>query len=265
MPLTSVISCMAPRAMFGAHHLVVATPRIVAPPCRRPAATLLLATNGKPFLLGLADMPSIAATAVLIGPRQKRTLHADGCDLLSVNIEPGHANFLSILSGLDRSPAIVFQSRHFAGLLPEMRSLYEGTGSADAIAAALAALLDASRCTGLAHRRDARIELVLRCVHAELPGRIALPVLAALVGLSEDRLSHLFVDVIGMPLRSYIVWQRYKLAVRQISRTTGLAALASSCGFSDAAHMTRTFVDFFGLSPSALLRSGFVQDDAAQT
>ncbi|MFA9219234.1 MAG: helix-turn-helix domain-containing protein [Sphingomonadaceae bacterium] len=75
----------------------------------------------------------------------------------------------------------------------------------------------------------------------------------------------MFVASIGMPLRSYVVWQRYKLAVRQISGARGLATLASSCGFADAAHMTRTFVDFFGLSPSALLRSGFVQDYAQQT
>lgn len=262
MPAKTLVSCMAPRAMLGAHHLVVATPKIIAPPCRRPAATLLLATNGKPFRISLADAPLVMASAVLIGPRQKRVLHADGCDLLSINIEPGHADFLPILSRLDCAPALVFSDRHFSALLPEMRALYESTGPGPGADAALATLLDAGSSRARALRRDPRIELVLQCVHAELPGRIALPVLAGLAGLSEDRLSHLFVAVIGMPLRSYVVWQRYKMAVRNISRTSGLAALASNCGFSDAAHMTRTFVDFFGLSPSALLRSGFIQDGA---
>jgi AraC-like DNA-binding protein len=112
---------------------------------------------------------------------------------------------------------------------------------------------------------DQRITDLLTHIQTALPRKVPLPDLARTVGLSADRLSHLFVDTVGTPLRTYIVWQRYKLALAQISQSAALTPLAYECGFSDAAHMTRVFVHFFGMAPSVVVRSGFVQDFAFST
>ncbi|MGA9918255.1 MAG: helix-turn-helix domain-containing protein [Paraburkholderia sp.] len=111
--------------------------------------------------------------------------------------------------------------------------------------------------------RDPRVDVVLDRIDAGLPQRRpSLATLAHSVSLSEDRLSHLFVETIGLPLRSYAVWRRYRRAIGSLASQIGLTELAVTVGFADAAHMTRTFNTFFGFSPSFLRRSGFAQMSA---
>ncbi|HEV3105569.1 MAG TPA: AraC family transcriptional regulator [Trinickia sp.] len=225
--------------------------------------TLLLSTTGRAFQLRMraaANTTCIDATAVLVAPKQARSIRAEHCNLLSVNVEPGHPRYHALQDRLQGAAAVVFDDLHFSGLRDELGSLFN-VGLASPLAApAIDAALEAASGSALKHTpRDDRVADVLACVHASLPERPTLQRLGSMVGLSEDRLSHLFADTIGMPLRSYVVWQRYRLALEQISRAERLTTLASRCGFSDAAHMTRTFVEFFGFSPSLVLRSGFMQ------
>jgi len=255
------ISCVTPRGFFAPHLYAVSTPRIISRPCRRPAITLLLAANGKPFQLQLAGRSAVSARAALIAPDQERRLHADGCDLLSINIEPGHRHYRSMRQHFLSAPIRVFHPAHFAGSRGPLRLAYEGGPDAHDTLAAIEVLLDAARDRKAGHAAiDARITEVLLQVHASLPDKLPLASLAAAVGLSADRLSHLFAETVGTPLRSYIVWHRYLLALQKLSGPGNLARLASDCGFADAAHMTRTFLFFFGISPSLAVRSGFVQD-----
>jgi AraC-like DNA-binding protein len=254
-------TCLAPRFLFIPHVLSIATPCVISRPCKRPAVTLLLSANERLFRVFLPSVGTIDATAVLIGPGQVRGLHADGCDLLSVNIEPGHDRYNFLRDRLRSDSVVIYPGRYFSGLRDELRSVYDGNVSRETTMQALELILDVAG--GKAHeawRADPRIGDILSQIHASLPERPALASLAKSVGLSDDRLSHLFVETIGTPLRSYIVWQRYKSAIAQLSRSEGLTNLANNCGFSDAAHMTRTFVSFFGLSPSLLQRSGLTQD-----
>jgi AraC-like DNA-binding protein len=257
-------SALPSRGHFAPHLIVVSTPAVTSGQTRRPVVTLLLSTNGRPFQLSMpasAHSSCIDVTAALVSPRQARSICADHCDLLSVNVEPGHPRYRALQDRLQGAAAVVFDEHHFSGLRDELGSLFDsGWASPVAEPALDAALESASGCASKRAALDDRVADVLACVHASLPERPPLARLASMVGLSEDRLSHLFADTIGMPLRSYVVWQRYRLALGQISRSEGLTTLAHRCGFSDAAHMTRTFVEFFGFSPSHVLRSGFVQD-----
>lgn len=91
----------------------------------------------------------------------------------------------------------------------------------------------------------------LAAIDADFPNRVPLPQVADRLCLSESRLSHLFVDEIGIPLRTYQLWQRYRFAFSRLSDRTTLTHLASDTGFADAAHLTRTFV---GYSPGTLYR-----------
>jgi AraC-like DNA-binding protein len=96
-----------------------------------------------------------------------------------------------------------------------------------------------------------------------LDGDLSLPTLAAELGLSPSRLMHVFTDSTGLPLRAYLRWLRVQRAAAAIAAGRPLAQAAAEAGFSDAAHMTRSFRDMFGLPPSALAdRSQFVQAGA---
>lgn len=80
----------------------------------------------------------------------------------------------------------------------------------------------------------------------------SLEALAARVGLSPGRLMHVFTASIGTPLRPYLAWLRLQRAAAAIVGGMSLTEAAAAAGFSDGAHMSRTFRRMLGLPPSAL-------------
>lgn len=82
----------------------------------------------------------------------------------------------------------------------------------------------------------------------------SLEALAAEAALSPSRLMHAFTESVGIPLRPYVRWLRLQRAATAIVTGTPLSLAAAEAGFSDAAHMSRTFKQMFGMTPSALQR-----------
>lgn len=81
-------------------------------------------------------------------------------------------------------------------------------------------------------------------------GRIIAADLAAAVGLSPSRLAALFRQETGLAVRRFALWTRLQRAVAEIARGLPLTEAALSAGFSDGAHLTRTFRSMFGVAPS---------------
>ncbi|ORW02411.1 hypothetical protein AWC13_04045 [Mycobacterium kubicae] len=75
---------------------------------------------------------------------------------------------------------------------------------------------------------------------------------AGRIGWSTARLTHLFTDQVGLPLRRYVLWLRLMTALRAVADGADLTAAAHAAGFADSAHLTRTCRAMFGLAPSAL-------------
>jgi AraC-like DNA-binding protein len=82
-----------------------------------------------------------------------------------------------------------------------------------------------------------------------------LSVLAADVGLSPGRVTHLFRDQVGISLRAYRRWVRFLLAAEALRDGASLTGAAHHAGFADVAHLHRTFRHHFGLQPGPLLRT----------
>lgn len=76
---------------------------------------------------------------------------------------------------------------------------------------------------------------------------------ARAIGLSASRLTHIFSSELGMPFRRFVLWSRIKRAVQAVQAGTDLTGAAFEAGFSDAAHLSRTFREMFGLPPSVIL------------
>jgi AraC family transcriptional regulator len=75
---------------------------------------------------------------------------------------------------------------------------------------------------------------------------------AGVACLSESRFSHLFVEEVGLPFRTFLLWRRLMRAVDQIAAGESLTTAAHQAGFADSAHFSRTFHRMFGL-PAAWL------------
>lgn len=81
-------------------------------------------------------------------------------------------------------------------------------------------------------------------------GTVTVRDVASLVGLSPSRLSHVFVQDTGLPLRTYVRWARLQLAAERLSLGDSITVAAHTAGFADSAHFSRTFRSMFGLSPT---------------
>lgn len=104
--------------------------------------------------------------------------------------------------------------------------------------------------------RDERPEVRVRKMSAWAAERLDIDVsladAAAHVGLSTGRARHLFVDGTGLPFRTYLLWLRLTRAVDLFSRGASLTDAAHGAGFSDSAHLSRTFRRMFGIAADSL-------------
>ena len=68
------------------------------------------------------------------------------------------------------------------------------------------------------------------------------------LNLSESRFLHLFKDTMQIPWRPYLLWRRLICAVQTLQQGKTATEAAYIAGFSDSAHLSRTFKKQFGLS-----------------
>lgn len=90
-------------------------------------------------------------------------------------------------------------------------------------------------------------------VESHLDGTPRLTDAARLAAISPTRLTHIFTDEVGVPFRRFVLWARIKRAVEETARGSDLTRAAHQAGFSDAAHLSRTFRDMFGMRPSEIV------------
>ena len=106
---------------------------------------------------------------------------------------------------------------------------------------------------------DARVNKVIAAIGASENLRLPLEEAAKLVHLSPDRFAHLFKDELGLPFRRYILWRKLTRAMLAIGRQRSIAEAAHGSDFADAAHLTRTFNEMFGIPPSVMMRGEFFE------
>jgi AraC family transcriptional regulator len=110
-----------------------------------------------------------------------------------------------------------------------------------------------------ARRIDSRVTKVLRQIQQSDDLRMSLESAAAPAFLSPSRFAHLFKQQVGLPFRRYLLWRKLTRAMLVIGREGTATAAAHAADFADAAHLTRTFTQMFGIPPSVMLRGRFFE------
>lgn len=95
---------------------------------------------------------------------------------------------------------------------------------------------------------DPRVRRALRAIEGD--PSVRLPSLASKLGISVDRLTHLVSLETGTTLRRHSLWQRLLRVLSAGASLGSLARVAQNAGFSDHAHMTRTFRRMLGRAPT---------------
>ncbi|MBR0673338.1 helix-turn-helix transcriptional regulator [Neoroseomonas soli] len=135
-----------------------------------------------------------------------------------------------------------------AGLLEAIR----GRNGAEMESAARAVVARLGGPGSPRDRPDARVARVIGMLGLRLDDPPRLEEAAHLAKLSPDRFRHLFVEETGLQYRSYLLWLRLGRAVAAFAKGQSLTEAAHAAGFSDSAHLSRTFRRTFGLMPSSL-------------
>lgn len=103
---------------------------------------------------------------------------------------------------------------------------------------------------------DERIVRALAIVRQMEAPKIRLEEVADAVFLSPSRFQHLFSEEVGLPFRRYVLWRKLARSIIEVGRGATLSAAAHASGFSDSAHLTRTFYQMFGIAPTLMLGGG---------
>jgi len=99
---------------------------------------------------------------------------------------------------------------------------------------------------------DLRVRKVIAWAHRQLEGPLSLADAVSITNLSAGRLRHLFVEQTGLPFKAFILWLRLMRALERFAAGKSLTDAAHDAGFSDSAHLSRTFRRMFGVAPAAL-------------
>jgi len=145
-------------------------------------------------------------------------------------------------------------------LVPELRTFTEQPDEVADIAALVRRSVHGLRPgPAPARRLDARVTTVLDAIRASDDLRMSLDQAAGMAFLSATRFAHLFTEQVGLPFSRYMLWRKLTRAMVAVASERTIADAAHTADFADAAHLTRTFHQMFGMAPSALMRGDFIE------
>jgi len=246
------------KSLTGALHLfpngaVFVGADMVNEPHRHFTTSIIVGVDG-PVLVRAGSLKELSPVdGVLVAPNVEQQLDARGKRVATFQVDPESQDFGRI-------------AHHFE--TEGVRRMDEATVAK--VRAALHAMKDTSRAafevwsltlealSGGAPRRelDPRIRKVLEIIKADFLSPPPAGKLAAAVGLSAGRLIHLFTREMGLPIRRYILWLRLRDVLISAVGGASLTEAAHHAGFSDSAHLSRTFRGMFGFPPSAIAQGG---------
>lgn len=217
---------------------------------------LVIGLDGPALVRASARARPVPAHAYLTRPDVPHASDANGRRVLVVFVNP-ESRIGAQLGVLSPEPIAVLAEERVARL----RAVLGPLGSAEErMRGALRALEELGAGAGPPAIRHPAIRRVLRHLRGAAPGGDeSLAALAARAGLSPSHFLHVFSQQVGIPLRPYLRWLKLERAANLLTTDACLADVAHAAGFSDAAHMSRSFRAMLGTTPSFLRRSQSVQ------
>jgi len=144
------------------------------------------------------------------------------------------------------------------GVVAKIRTMYEDfetrLASKESIEAICFEMVEAINPGGELLPIDIRVSQSIQAIRSSREEGVSVREIAAYVELSESRFSHLFTENVRIPVRRYLLWLRLRDAMHLLAHGKSLTETAHEAGFSDSAHLTRTFRGMLGIAPSALIK-----------
>lgn len=228
------------------------------PPHAHHAIQIVIGVDGLLFIKG-KNGEWCSGHGIIVNPDTVHSFDSRESYGAMIFVDPESSEGVWLRSSLTEDITIVPESR-LTSCINELRTIterpFEGMEIGNLIKHCVHSL-----CTGAppAGRLDPRVTSVLQKIRSSDDLRISLEDAAASVFLSPSRFAHLFKQQVGLPFRRYMLWRKLTRAVLAIGREGSIAAAAQAADFADAAHLTRTFYQMFGIPPSIMMRGKFFE------
>jgi len=214
------------------------------------ALQLTYALDGR-FSIELPDGSALHEPAVVVAPDALHAFSAQGTVAL-LFIEPESPAGRVILEGIVPATGAVAVSPMPAPTAGLIRRAFAARPPDRAGLRAAGRQLVASFESREATPPDPRVSRMIAWAESRLVERVDLAGAAKAAALSPSRASHLFVEHTGLAFRTWLLWRRAMQAVERYAAGDSLTDAAHAAGFSDSAHLSRTFRRLFGLPATVL-------------
>jgi AraC-like DNA-binding protein len=211
-------------------------------------SVLIGLTDDLRVYIGGSSEPRVTG-AVLVAPNTEQHMDARGQRSLILQVDPETRHYARIAHHFT-GRRIAEPARETVSRIRErVRALEQGS-TFDPTAAWDAVMEELSDPDAPPRDIDPRIREVLSVLKQTSLEPPTAGELARRVNLSEGRLIHLFTEQMGLPIRRYTLWLRLRDAFLSLAGGLSITDAAHRAGFSDSAHMSRTFRGMFGIPPS---------------
>lgn len=238
------------RLYLWPHRLLLLGPAFDTGLHRHHAAQICAGLDGALRLRARSDAPWTEQYGFYIPPDRPHEFAAAVTRTAIIYIEAESAEF-SAVKRL-QAGADVTSIELPSPTLSQLRLFFNEGATMDQANAACLAMLGLGDDHDPRAERDPRIAQCLSLIRARLAQPLRLGALASAINVSQSWLTHRFRAEVGVPLRRYVLWQRLWRAVEIALRGATLTEAAHAAGLSDSAHLSRTFREMFGVTPSFL-------------
>ncbi|MGA9918254.1 MAG: AraC family transcriptional regulator [Paraburkholderia sp.] len=233
-------------------RIVFTSPSFAGEESSRPAMAVVIGTQG-PVRIS-TEQECYSGRLLLVAPNVRRSISADNAGLYSLQLDPTNRICRYQRTRVLREKPVVDLSMYAERVIMQTAAdALELPQSGEAICAGSQRILDTvfPGTAGLPPI-DPRVEIVASWIWTHVPARTDLGFLADMCGLSESGLAHLFAAVTGSSISQYLLWVKMRKAAEMFVENVKLTEVAHVIGFSDSAHLSRTFKKYFSITPSFL-------------
>jgi AraC family transcriptional regulator len=192
-------------------------------------------------------------TAALVQSHRHHQFESRGVTVAQLFVEPETAQGRALLLRFEGADIVRLSEAEYSAmtklLVPACGLGAESAAIIHAARAAVAVLTDAAASHGVV---DARIQKAIEYVRTHVRDGVTMTEVAKVAALSPSRFRHLFLEQTGSAFRVYVLWMRLNVAVEAAVAGKSWTDAAHQAGFTDSAHLTRTFKRMFGINPASL-------------
>ncbi len=230
----------------------------VVPPHGHHAIQIVFAIEGSVGIQGKRGGWR-TSSGVIVRPDVVHSYDANGSVAAMLFVDPESTEGVWLRASLREDITLVPTART-AACVEELRRFLESPLDSLEIGALVRHCVH-GLCAGAppSRRLDERVTRVLAAIRRADDLRMSIEEASAMAFLSPGRFAHLFKQQVGLPFRRYMLWRKLTRAMLMIGRERTISTAAHAADFADAAHLTRTFYQMFGIPPSVMMRGEFYE------